>query len=89
MARWQPGTRGRLQEVSLELFRERGFDSVTVAEIAQRAEVTERTFYRYFADKREVLFDGQERLREAFVAGVADCQADGSAVDFSDGYLEV
>ena len=88
MARWQPGTRGRLQEVSLELFRERGFDSVTVAEIAQRAEVTERTFYRYFADKREVLFDGQERLREAFVAGVAACPADASPLDLAAGALD-
>jgi AcrR family transcriptional regulator len=71
MARWQPGTRGRLQQVSLDLFSERGFEAVTVAEIARRAAVTERTFYRYFADKREVLFDGQETLLEAFTAGVA------------------
>lgn len=71
MARWEPGTRGRLQQVSLELFGERGFDAVTVAEIARRAAVTERTFYRYFADKREVLFDGQDTLRKAFTSGVA------------------
>lgn len=72
MGRWEPGTRGRLQDVAYDLFTRHGFDAVSVADIARGAEVTERTFYRYFADKREVLFDGQERLREAFVTGVAD-----------------
>lgn len=40
----------------MELYNDKGFDATTVAEIAARAEVTERTFYRHFADKREVLF---------------------------------
>jgi AcrR family transcriptional regulator len=72
MGRWEPGTRGRLQDVAYDLFAKHGFDAVSVADIARGAEVTERTFYRYFADKREVLFDGQERLREAFVRGVTE-----------------
>jgi AcrR family transcriptional regulator len=58
VGRWKPNAQGRLAEAALELFLERGFDEVTVAEIAERAGVTERTFYRHFADKREVLFGG-------------------------------
>ncbi len=55
--------RRRLQQAAVELFRERGYDQTTTAEIAARAGVTERTFFRHFPDKREVLFDGQETLR--------------------------
>ena len=88
MARWQPGTRERLQQVSLELFGERGFDAVTVAEIAQRAQVTERTFYRYFADKREVLFDGQDTLVHAFVAGVGEAPAGLSPLELAAAALD-
>ncbi|WP_433801176.1 TetR/AcrR family transcriptional regulator [Actinomycetospora sp. CA-084318] len=60
MGRWQPGAQGRLQHAAMELFGERGYDRVTVAEIADRAGLTERTFFRHFADKREVLFAGQD-----------------------------
>jgi AcrR family transcriptional regulator len=59
MSRWQPDARGRLRRAALELYGERGFDQTTVAEIAQRAGLTERTFFRHFADKREVLFSGE------------------------------
>ena len=71
MGRWEPDSRGRLQEAALALYSERGFDQTTAAEIAKRAGVTERTFFRHFADKREVLFGGSEILREGIVAGVA------------------
>ena len=56
MARWEPDARTRLRRAALELYAERGFEQTTVAEIAERAGVTERTFFRHFADKREVLF---------------------------------
>lgn len=71
MGRWQPDSRGRLQEAALALYSARGFDQTTAAQIAVRAGVTERTFFRHFADKREVLFGGSALLQERIVAGVA------------------
>lgn len=70
MVRWQPGTRERLQSTALQLFTEHGYDETTVAEIAAAAEVTERTFFRHFADKREVLFAGQDDFLGMFVGPV-------------------
>ena len=63
MGRWQPDSRGRLQEAALALYSDRGFDQTTAAQIAERAGLTERTFFRHFADKREVLFGGSALLR--------------------------
>src|ERR1700691_5570886 len=71
MGRWQPNARGRLEQVSMELFAERGFEQTTVAEIAERAGLTERTFFRYFADKREVLFGGADEVKGLLVGAVA------------------
>ncbi|MEU1365108.1 helix-turn-helix domain-containing protein [Streptomyces sp. NPDC005803] len=68
--------RRRLQQAALELYQERGYDQTTTAEIAARAGVNERTFFRHFPDKREVLFDGEARLRAALTQEVADA-ADG------------
>src|SRR6266699_81044 len=71
MGRWEPNARGRLEQAAMELFIERGFEQTTVAEIAKRAGLTERTFFRYFADKREVLFSGAAALQKLLVEGVA------------------
>ncbi len=71
MTRWQPDARGRLERAALELYSERGFEQTTVAEIAERAGLTERTFFRHFADKREVLFGGAGGLQELLVNAVA------------------
>lgn len=72
MARWEPNASDRLTKAAMELFAERGYDQTTVEQIAARAGLTERTFFRYFADKREVLFAGSTDLatvvREAIVA---------------------
>ena len=66
--------RARLREAALDLYAERGYDATTTSEIAARAGVTERTYFRHFADKREVLFDGEAELREAMIAPIALAQ---------------
>ena len=76
MARNGDDARRRLQGAALELFQERGYDDTTAAQIAARAGVTERTFFRHFKDKREVLFDGEQLFRETLAAGVAATPAD-------------
>jgi AcrR family transcriptional regulator len=70
MGRWEPGASGRFREAAMDLYLERGFDQTTVADIAARAGLTARTFFRYYADKREVLFDGSDSLRSAMVEAV-------------------
>src|SRR4051795_13602783 len=62
MARWEPNAEGRLRDAAMELYLERGYEQTTVAGIAERAGLTSRTFFRYFADKREVLFAGSQEL---------------------------
>jgi AcrR family transcriptional regulator len=81
MSRWEPNARGRLEQAALELYSERGFDQTTVAEIAARAGLTERTFFRYFADKREVLFWGQSALHEMFASTVASAPDSVAPID--------
>jgi AcrR family transcriptional regulator len=72
MGRWEPNARGRLEEAAMALFNERGFEQVTVAEIAGRAGLTERTFYRHFSDKREVLFPDSNPLVTGFAAAIEE-----------------
>jgi AcrR family transcriptional regulator len=71
MGRWEPDARGRLEQAAMSLYRERGFEQTTVSEIAKRAGLTERTFFRHYADKREVLFAGSGRLQELMAGAVA------------------
>jgi AcrR family transcriptional regulator len=70
MARWKAGSKERLQAAALELFATRGFEQTTAAEIAHSVGLTERTFFRHFSDKREVLFYGQVLFLKAFLDGV-------------------
>jgi AcrR family transcriptional regulator len=88
MSRWEPNARGRLEHAALELFVERGFEQTTVAEIAQRAGLTERTFFRHFADKREVLFAGAGALQEFLVRAVADAPGSAAPLDAVAGALQ-
>ena len=71
MVRWEPGARARLQAAALDLYAAHGFEQTTAADVAQAAGLTERTFFRYFADKREVLFAGQEHFQQSVLDGVA------------------
>ena len=71
MTRWGPDAKGRLMQSALELYAKRGYDQTTVAEIAERSGLTERTFFRHFADKKEVLFAGSNNLRDLLVTAVA------------------
>ncbi len=81
MVRWEPGARDRLRGVALELYASKGFEETTVAEIAHGAGLTERTFFRYFADKREVIFAATELLEQEFVNGVVAAPADAPPLD--------
>jgi AcrR family transcriptional regulator len=72
MVRWEPDSRDRLAQAAMELYGERGFDQTTVVDIAERAGLTERTFFRHFTDKREVLFAGAKEFQELLVTTAVD-----------------
>src|ERR1700737_4981446 len=88
MGRWEPDAGGRLEQAALKLYGERGFEQTTVAEIAKRAGLTERTFFRHFADKREVLFAGARELQELMLSTVADAPATLAPIDAAIAGLE-
>jgi len=81
MGRWEPDAGGRFRTAAMELFVERGYEQTTVADIAERAGLTARTFFRYFADKREVLFNGSERLQQIMVDGLKEAPAHATAIE--------
>ena len=81
MGRWLPDAQGRLIAAAMDLFSEHGYEQTTVAEIAKRAGLTERTFFRHFADKREVLFFGSELLGEAMAGSLERAPAELTPID--------
>lgn len=81
MGRWEPDAAGRFRAAAMELFVERGYEQTTVADIAARAGLTARTFFRYFTDKREVLFDGSQRLQQTMVSALERVPAQASAIE--------
>jgi AcrR family transcriptional regulator len=81
MGRWKPNAQGRLAKAALELYSNRGFEQTTVEEIAKRAGLTERTFFRHFADKREVLFSGASALEEQLRSALRDAPASLPEID--------
>lgn len=68
MSRWEPHARERLEQAALELFTEHGFGQTSVPQITTRAGLTTRTFFRHFADKREVLFAHEADFPELVAA---------------------
>ena len=76
MARWESGAPERLARAALELFATRGFEQTTAADIAAAVGLTERTFFRHFADKREVLFAGRDSFEGMFLDVVAAAPPD-------------
>src|SRR6476469_7096974 len=76
MARWQPGASERLEAAAWQLFAETGFAETTVPDITARAGLTPRTFFRYFADKREVLFAGDAEYLARVAALARSAPAD-------------
>jgi AcrR family transcriptional regulator len=78
VARWDPGTADRLRKAALELYAEHGYDAVTITQIAERAGITRRTYFRYFPDKREVLFAGAKQLPPAVFEAVLAAEEDES-----------
>lgn len=77
--RWKPDARERLETAALDLFAKNGYDATTTAQIAEHAGLEKRSFFRYFPDKREVLFGGTpaltEALRQSFRAQSANVSA--------------
>jgi AcrR family transcriptional regulator len=81
VTRWEPNARGRLEQAALDLFGERGFEQTKVEDIATRAGLTKRTFFRHYADKREVLFGAGAEFQQAFVDSLAAAPASATPLE--------
>jgi len=81
MGRWEPDAQGRMIRAAMELFAERGFEQTTAGDIAERAGVTERTFFRHFSDKREVLFDLSATMQQTAHDAILAAPAQASPLD--------
>jgi AcrR family transcriptional regulator len=81
VARWVPTARERLVDAALSLFAENGYEETTVAQIADRAGMNRATFFRHFADKREVLFGGEDVLAGLFADGVRGAPRDATLTE--------
>ena len=76
MPRWEPHVKERLERAALDLYAAQGYDHTTVGDVAAHVGVTSRTYFRYFPDKREVLFGGADRLRDRIACSLRDAPAD-------------
>ena len=83
MGRWQPGSKARLAAAAFELYAEQGYEATTGAQIAARAGMHERSFFRLFADKREVPFHGMEEMWDRFAASIKSAPEGTSALDLA------
>ncbi len=89
VGRWEANASGRLREAAMQLYLERGFEQTTIAEIAQRAGLNARTFFRHFADKREVFFAGSELLQARVVEAVTEAPEGATPVEIIAAALDV
>lgn len=80
MGRWEPDARGRLLRAAIELFLEQGYDATTTTQIAARAGLTKTTLFRLFADKREILFQGQQSVIELAVHAIQEAPVGSSPI---------
>jgi AcrR family transcriptional regulator len=74
MPRWEHGSKERLKQAAMDLFDEQGYPNTSAVQIAERARVTTRTFFRYFSDKQAVVFADAEVLSAALVQGILDAE---------------
>jgi AcrR family transcriptional regulator len=81
VSRWAPDARERLETAALDLFVENGYEETTVAQIADRAGLNRATFFRHFADKREVLFGGEDVLAGLFADGIRAAAPDATLTE--------
>src|SRR5260370_28744330 len=81
MSRWPPDARERLETAALDLFVDNGYEETTVAQIADRAGLNRATFFRHFADKREVLFGGEDILSGLFADGIRAASPDATLLE--------
>ena len=81
VSRWAPDARERLESAALDLFVENGYEETTVAQIADRAGLNRATFFRHFADKREVLFGGEDVLAGLFGDAIRAASPDATTTE--------
>jgi len=87
MSRWDPDARSRLERAAYELYLERGFDNVTVADITERVGLKPRSFFRHFPDKREVLFSGSDAFQAKVLAAITEAEPSIGPMDVVAGAL--
>ena len=88
MGRWQPDARGRLAKAAFELYAEQGYEKTSGADIAERAGMHERSFFRLFGDKREVTFHGMEEVSADLVAAIRDAPSELTAIQLAERAFE-
>ncbi|MFP3813624.1 TetR family transcriptional regulator, partial [Bacillus sp. SIMBA_005] len=65
-------TRQAIADAALEMFLERGYEAVTIKQIAERADVSLATVYAHFPQKEALVFDEDDARRESLLSAVRD-----------------
>ncbi|HEX3783812.1 MAG TPA: TetR family transcriptional regulator [Pseudonocardiaceae bacterium] len=80
-------TRQAILDVAEEMFAERGFDNVTVAEIADAVNISAKTVFVYFPAKEDLVFDGESEMRDLILASIRDRAANETPLDAMGAFL--